>query len=333
MKKTNYPILLDDIPLWEWNAFLDQHPSAKIFHTPQFFQLYQAVPGYEPHILGLFNPAGELIAVLPFAIIQSEGWFSTFTRRSIIEGGPLALENNARWLALLLEAYFRFMQKKKALFSLVRHLSGQYPHYAALRTAGFQEIEHFNFVIDTSKPLEELNQLLHPKRRANIRRAEKKQVRIREALATELAAVYELIKKTYSRVNIPRPPAALFLQLYQQLPQHCRILVAEHEEKLIGCRVYLLYRGCLYDWYAGSDLQHSGLHANDLLPWAGIRLAKQLGLTQYDFCGSGQAGVRNYKRRFGGQLVQSNRLLFVHQQLRYTVSKWAFALYRKLKFK
>jgi hypothetical protein len=72
----------------------------------------------------------------------------------------------------------------------------------------------------------------------------------------------------------------------------------------------------------------------DMVIWSGggIDYATQNGLFRFDMMGAGKPeegyGVRDFKSKFGGELVEQGRFLCVNNPLLYTVGKKAVSFYK-----
>ncbi len=137
---------------------------------------------------------------------------------------------------------------------------------------------------------------------------------------------YHILKHLYkSRINKPLPDWSFFESFYinivqQQLGKY--ILVA-HNNNIIGGIMMPLYIGKMaYEWYiAGEDRTHKYLYPSVLATWAGMRFAKENGYSGFDFMGAGKPnvayGVREFKSRFGGKLLNYGRFYKKHKKLIY----------------
>ena len=89
------------------------------------------------------------------------------------------------------------------------------------------------------------------------------------------------------------------------------MFTALNEGKIIGCMLALVYKSTIYDFYAGSYAEYYSKYPNDLIPWEVFLWGKCEGYTCFDFGGAGKPnvpyGVREYKKKFGGDLVEHGR--------------------------
>jgi serine/alanine adding enzyme len=104
---------------------------------------------------------------------------------------------------------------------------------------------------------------------------------------------------------------------------------------LIGAICLLAYKQQLYDWYAGSSRQHLDKYPNDLLPWEAFKWGKHNGFLKFDFGGAGKPGkdygVRDYKKKFGGDFVNFGRFQKIHKPLKHSTAKIGFNVWRFFK--
>ena len=105
--------------------------------------------------------------------------------------------------------------------------------------------------------------------------------------------------------------------------------------ELIGVRFVLCYKNLIYDWYAASKDEYLSCRPNDVLPWEIMKWGVNNGFDVFDFGGAGKPGipygVRDYKLKFGGQLVNFGRFVKVHNPLLMELGKMGLNLYRKFK--
>jgi len=101
---------------------------------------------------------------------------------------------------------------------------------------------------------------------------------------------------------------------------------------MIGFRAVLCYKDLIYDWYAGSSDNNLDKYPNDFLPWKIMEWGHNNGYRIFDFGGAGKPGVphgvRDYKLKFGGKLVEFGRFENIHNRLLLKIGKLSLLLYR-----
>lgn len=91
-------------------------------------------------------------------------------------------------------------------------------------------------------------------------------------------------------------------------------------------------RDRLLDWYAGADRDYARLYPNDFLVWHLLQWGQTQGYQIFDSGGAGHPdkpyGVRDFKERFGGQLVNYGRSVKIHAPW-YGLAVKAYDIYRR----
>ena len=102
----------------------------------------------------------------------------------------------------------------------------------------------------------------------------------------------------------------------------------------VAVSVELLYKGVMYGWYGGVDRAYAGYTPGELLAWHILKWGVGNGYHLYDFGGAGKPdveyGVRDFKAKFGGDLVCYGRNICVHAPVLLYLSRWGYAAYRRL---
>jgi lipid II:glycine glycyltransferase (peptidoglycan interpeptide bridge formation enzyme) len=114
-----------------------------------------------------------------------------------------------------------------------------------------------------------------------------------------------------------------------------RTFVALFENKVIGIRIELIYKELIFDWYAGHDEVFNNKYPNDFLIFNVLRWGSlDSNLLEFDFGGAGKRsvpyGVRDYKSKFGGDLIEFGRFFRINRPLIFTFSKIGFYLFKKI---
>jgi len=147
---------------------------------------------------------------------------------------------------------------------------------------------------------------------------------------------YQILKHLYTtKVKTPLFPLSFFEALYNH-PDGRFILVALNGE-IIGGTVCVEQEGrCLYEWFvAGRDGEWKSIFPSSVATYAGIRYAAEHNLPRFDMMGAGTPqeayGVRDFKARFGGELVEHGRYKYICKPLLYKLGELGVAILKKLK--
>jgi len=323
----------------KWSEFVYNHPNGNIFQTPEMFEVYESTKNYEPVFLAIVNEKDEILGTL-LAVIQKEhsGILGEFSSRAIIFGGPLVRGNNPEVLDHLLKEYDKII-KKKAVYSQFRNFWDWGNLKDIMQKSSFVYEEHLNILVDLSKPQDLLWKDVHSKRRNEIRRSKKENTIFSVEKSEEaLKECYSILKEVYSRAKLPMPEYNYFLNLLNMGSESgMLIFCAKYEDKIIGCMIALEYKEKIYDFYAGSKKEFYNKYPNDLIPWEVFLWAKENGYKTFDFGGAGKPnvpyGVRDYKKKFGGELVNFGRFEKIHKPILMITARIGFKFWQLLKNK
>ena len=328
--------IIRNISIHNWKYFLKYNSQSNIFQSPEIYEVYKKTKNYDPFLFSAINEKGDIHGIL-LVVIQKEhsGILGFLSSRSIIWGGPLLKNNNREVLDLLLTEYNRFI-KSRTIYTQFRNLwKWDEELLSVFSKHGYKVIEHLDILHDLAYPPIEQLMKMHKGRRKNIRRAIKKNVDFCEITnKNELVQSLKLIENTYQRIKLPLPDKSLFISafeiLYPKKMIKCFNLV--HNNRIIGVRYALCYNNSIYDWFAGSDNNQLDKYPNDYLPYKIMEWGHYNGYKTFDFGGAGKPnekyGVREFKLKFGGELVNLGRMEKVHKPLFLWVGKVGLLIYK-----
>jgi lipid II:glycine glycyltransferase (peptidoglycan interpeptide bridge formation enzyme) len=300
------------------------------------FEIYNNTKNLQPELVTLYEN-GEIVGIL-LALIQKEGKLLGFlTSRSTIWGGPIVKNNDPVLLNKLLKKYDRHI-KKKAIYTQFRNLWDWGDCRSIFDQNGYEYEDHLDIFHDLTKSPDKLLMEMHKGRRKNIRRAIRKGLEFNE-LKTEkqIHIGYELVKETYNKISLPLPDYSLFKNSFEIMngKKMAKFFGAFYREKMIGFRAVLCFNKSIYDWYAGADSNHLDKYPNDFLPWKIMEWGSKNGYEKFDFGGAGKPnepyGVRDFKLKFGGELVNFGRFQKIHKPRLMRIGKMGFNLSRRIK--
>lgn len=327
-----------DIDQQQWQQLIERSATATWFQTPEAYQFYASVPDeMKPFAVGV-QCDNKLVGVCVGYITQTKNPLKQFlTRRAIIIGGPLLDENiSAEALAALLQVLSRSSCRySPTLTDINRHSpiyieSRNFHDYSKWKTifeqSGFAYQPHLNFHVDTSL-VEIVEQNLGKNRKRDIKTSIRDGATIVENPTIEQVREYYVLLKELYTTKIKTP---LFsLDFFEKLSAHPngRFILVELNGEIIGGTVCVeLPNRCLYEWFVcGRDGEWKSIFPSSLATYAGIRYAAEHGCTRFDMMGAGKPeeayGVRDFKARFGGELVEHGRFLCVRKPLLYWIGK------------
>jgi lipid II:glycine glycyltransferase (peptidoglycan interpeptide bridge formation enzyme) len=203
----------------------------------------------------------------------------------------LAKENNAGWIRIepatdeILEAF-----RSNTGYKIVKA-----PHDMQPREL---------FIIDITKPEEQLLSEMKSKTRYNIRVAQKHGVSIKVA-KSYISEFLRLVNVTSCRNKITCHQESYYQKMLEVIPEDIlKLYVAEYDGKVIVANLVVLYgQTCTY-LHGASDDEYRNVMAPFLLQWQQIKDAASAGYEKYDFGGvkirSKKQEVRNKKNSWEG---------------------------------
>jgi hypothetical protein len=322
-----------------WHDFADEAPGASIFHTPEMFEVFARTDGYKPGLWAVVGSDRRPLALFtPVRITLFGGPLSLLTSRAVAYGSVLCQcgDEGQAALSLLLRAYDR-QRPGNVIFTELRNVVSMSYLHPALEACGYQYEAHLNFLIDLTRSEAELWSKIRSNARRNIQKAEKMGVMVDEVTnLDQLAPVYSVLKDVYKRLQVPLPNESLFRSSFHVLhPRNMlRILVARLDDLAIGALMLLVHQGVITYWYTGALREFSAYRPSDLLVWRALKLGAESGCRVFDFGGGGRPdveyGVRDFKAKFGGELVNFGRYLHIHAPRRFRLSQTGYQMVRRL---
>ncbi len=326
----------DEININDWNSFLEKNSNANSFQTPEYYSSQKNSTKQLPFIFGVYNE-NNLVGIVSGSIIRNgTGIIGKLTSRAIIIGAPLLasdIDNKEGVLSFLLKGVKENL-RKKVVYTEFRNIWDMSMYKHIFIDNGFDYEDHLDILIDLEKSEKELWDAMTRDRKKSIKKGQKElEVSlISEKNDYQIDTIYNLLRIVYNRVKLPLPTKTFFLNVIKNLyPKgYIKIFGAYKASTLIGVRLVLCYNGMIYDWYAGADDNYLEYRPNDILVWSILKWGGENGYKQFDFGGAGKPnipyGVRDYKLKFGGELVCFGRYQYVYNPTIMYLGKLAIKL-------
>ena len=268
--------------------------------------------------LGGRDQNGGLRCVLPYTIIRKAGFkMVRFRVETIAWERELAVVEEKSFLNSAIE-YFRSLGADMVIPANNTALFRVYPDGAVVAPYG-------TYIKGLVRSEDILWGELHADYRQNIRKAGKSGVRVKSGIE-HLRNSYTLIADTLRRSGQSFRSEAQFYKMVSGLGDNVRIFVAEHQDVLQACMVCPFSQHGAYDWYSGT-ISKPVRGAMHMLVWEAMRQFREMGVKQFNFtgvrinpeAGSKQDGIRNFKMRFGGGLVQGYMWKYSFHSIKFAV--------------
>lgn len=174
----------------------------------------------------------------------------------------------------------------------------------------------YNFILDLTKPEEELLKDMNQKTRYNIRVAQKHGVKVEQRTDEEAFKIYlKLYFETTKRQGYHGHNENYHRKAWEKLRANnmARLLIAFYQNQPLTAWMLLNFQDTLYYPYGGSSKIHPEVMANNLVAWEAIKLGKKLKLKTFDMWGAlgpdanpkdPWFGFHRFKQGYGGELVE-----------------------------
>ena len=318
---------ISEINQQQWNTLLTESRTRSFFQTRECYELYVANPEFMTPFCLAIEDDGKLKGVI-IGYIQADGGAAKryLSRRAIINSGPLlANDISDEALTMLLMECWKRLQGK-AIYVECRNFEDYSEYKNVFKKCEFDYEPHLNFHIDTTSE-EIANQNLGKSRKRDIRTSFRDGAEIVECpTLEEVRDFYTILHDLYiNKVKTPLYPISFFEHLHRQ--EYSKFLLVRLNGKIVGGTVCVCLPGyAVYEWFAcGEDGVHKNIYPSTVATYAGIRYAAQNGYQHFDMMGAGKPdegyGVRDFKAKFGGQLVEHGRFVHVLNPALYGVGK------------
>jgi lipid II:glycine glycyltransferase (peptidoglycan interpeptide bridge formation enzyme) len=180
----------------------------------------------------------------------------------------------------------------------------------------------YTFILDLTKPEEELLKNMHPKTRYNIRIAQKKGVKVEEDNSDQAFKEYlKLTKETTRRQNFYAHSEKYHRLMWETLKTRdldtnnlsAHLFKATYKNEVLVTWIVFVYKDAAYYPYGASSNKYREVMASNLMMWEVIRWAKKVGLKKFDMWGSlgpnpdpkdPWFGFHRFKQGYGGKLTE-----------------------------
>ena len=326
-----------DIVPSKWEALARTSSVATWFQTKEAYDFFDSLSFLEAFAFGVEDD-GRLVGVVVGFIQKDGGKLKQYlSRRAIINGGPLLDDNiTDEELSLLLKT-LKSRMSRKCIYVETRNFNDYSRWRSVFEGCGFSYEPHYDVIVETST-MELVNDRLDRNRRRNIKKANENGLVIDQSVSDgDLFQFYQMLVELYrSKVKTPLWPFEFFQKLKNLESAHF-FMAKDSEGKLIGGLVCVaLESRVVHALFAcGDDQNHKALSPSVMVNYAGICYAAEHGFSQFDFMGAGKPddggyGVRDFKLKFGGELLELGRFVHVCNRLLFAVGKCGVKIMKKL---
>ena len=294
-----------------------------------------SAPNHESLAIAAQNEDGQIVAIVPAVRVATlSGLASRLASRSIWYAEPIC-DPTAEGVEALrqLVAAHDARARGRCLFTEVRVLAAPEQERSALEACGYEWRDYLNYVVDTTPDADVLYRHISKTNRNKINRSVRRGVEIEiDCTRRGIERMYALVRESYQRSEVPLAGIELFHAARQQLGDEIvQVRIATHQGRDVAAGIGLVYAGRFFAWYGGT-LRLPSIAPFDCLTWDEVRWSSENGLDCYDFGGAGwpdeEYGPREFKKKFGGELVRYGRYRRVYSPFKLRLAETAYGLIR-----
>lgn len=296
------------------------------FHSDEYLDFLSGIKCFNPFRFAVSRDNREVGHIQGY-IQKDGGWFKGFfTRRAIVNGGPALSEDISEGeIEALLNACRKGL-KGRAIYIETRNFSDYSKWRHVFERCGFHYEPHYDFIVDTSS-LDIAESGLGKSRKRDIRTSLRDGTSvIEDPNKDSIIEFYGILSALYrNKVKTPLFPLDFFVQLSQK--PYSKFLLVEYNGEIIGGTVCVFDDETVYEWFAcGKDGVFKSIFPSTLATWSGIKFAAESGRSHFDMMGAGAPGdggygVREFKAKFGGELVEYGRFKYIINKCLYRIGE------------
>jgi hypothetical protein len=290
---------LDPLVDPRWQALVDRHPNASVFHTTGWLEAVRRTYGYDPLAFTTSSPTHELSNGLLFCRVRS--WLTGRRMVSLPFSDhcePLCDSAEFETLVHYLQSALDHQDWK---YLEIRLVDGRLSH--GPESVGFRvKDKHLLHRLNLQSSRKDLFESFHKDSvQRRVRRAERAGI-VEEVGRSErlLKDFYGLCLLTRQRQNLPPQPYKWFQNVVECMGERLEIRAAYKDDIPVASILTLRFRDTVYFKYGCSNSQFHHLGATPFLLWRAICEAKSNGATGFDFGRTeiGNAGLIAFKNKW-----------------------------------
>jgi len=326
-----------------WEQFLENHTHNSVFQSPEMHFFYLGVKKFHPIPL-LVEEDGRMVGVLLAVVIREHhGPLGFLSARAVVYGGPVMIlekEKRLEVLDMLLGTLVKKVGKSTIFIQFRNFFAWDDDEITVFEQHGFTMRDRINLLIDTVSQKQMLSGMKDNRKRQILKGLKQgNEIRSPRNLS-EVRALYLLLVDLYkNKVRKPLAPWS-FLEKFYQCSQQGKlgiIRVVVNNGRVIGGIISPVTPDkTIFEWYVvGLDKEYPGHYPSVVATWSAMVYAAENKLKQFDLMGLGKPdepyGVRDFKLRFGGEVVNYGRFGRRNYTTLYNLSEFGYNFLRHIR--
>lgn len=326
----------NEIDYQQWKDLVNNSSTATFFQSPEGYNFYASLSFLSTFLVGVAQNGQLKGIVCGYIQAEMKGAIAYLSRRAIIPGGVLLADNISDDALFMLLTYTKTYLSDKAIYIEIRNYKDFSNYKRVFQAAGYGYHPHFNIQVDTSHVNTAFSRLSQSKKR-QVRKAEKLGLSWHITKDyNDICAFYSLLESVYrEKVKTPLFPVSFFQEVSKN--DNGRIFVVKLHDIVVGGMACIHWQGrTTYEYFvcANKKLDHK-YFISVYITWKAIEYAAINQCYYFDFMGAGKPdaayGVREFKSKFGGNLVEFGRFRYVNQPWLFALGKIGVRMYGTVK--
>lgn len=330
---------IDQVDGKQWEQLMLTSQKRSFFQTRGCYELYAANSPVMEAFCFAVEENGLLKGVIVGYIQKDGGRLKQFfTRRAIINGGPLLADDiTEEELSVLLSGVKRELHDK-AIFIEIRNYFDYSNWNSTFSKNGFIYKPHYDFIVNT-ETIDIVHSNMGKSRKRDVNLSLKNGLSIIDSpTEQDIIDYYAILENLYrTKVKTPLYPRSFFIQLRRS--SFGKFILVKYNNEVMGGTVLVFDDRTVYEWFAcGKDGVYRNVFPSTVATYFSILYAAENNHERFDMMGAGTPGdggygVREFKAKFGGELVEPGRYLAVIKPLLYQMGKMVVTLLRHKTYK
>ncbi|OPY27129.1 MAG: FemAB family protein [Methanocella sp. PtaU1.Bin125] len=301
--------IIDDPALWD--RTVDESPWGLLFHRWDFLKIAERHTGCRLLPYGIYK-GNQLLSLFPVFYRKD------FVLRSVFSPPPQACIPYLGPTMSALTAASKPGTQESHLQTVADEITAEIgklrpgyvyfqlpPLYNDIRPFkwnGYDEVSHFTYFIDISRPPEEILKGFDKNLRWTLKKAGELPLELRRVSDAERFC--DIVGKRYAEQGLTFPIASpRYLQdLLETFPDHVKMFFLYHGGEIASVITVCQYKGRMIYWM-GNAKTGSGIAGNDFMLWSIIRMAKEEGCREFEIQGAGDRRLWHFKSKYNPRLA------------------------------
>lgn len=308
-----------DEPLWQ--AYVDSHPEATIYHTLAWRDILYNEYRFEPVYL-LAREREKNVGILPMFLVKNLRGMRLVSLPFSIYGGPIG--DSGEIVSALLS---------KAKEMIMRGVAGSIE--SKCMPVGIEELgsasEEKGMKVDLTISVDGLWKQLTD--RNDVNRAIREGLKFSLSDGDGIEKFYQLQLMTRKRLGLPTPSLRYYRSFFERMPGMVKLALVKKGDTPIAGGIFFAYKGSILYALGASEQKYLYCRPNDMLIWEMIKWGCDNGFNILDLGPTpfSDKGLMHFKAKWGGRTIPVNEYIFPsYNEGRKTVNKMASSLFEVL---